>query len=272
MQPKLILIKIRKKRCFIINSFYVVDLETSGLKGFPQDKILEIGITEINLETKELKTVMDTSIYYDLDDNPEIIDCWTLKNGNMDIIQIDNGIDLENAIYQTQKILENKTWTSYNTDFDYIRFLRHWKISPPQYCLMKKCKGLLRLSKSNIYIPDKYKFPKLQEAYDYFVRKPLIKSGQTHYAIDDSRMAAEIILQIQDMQYIQSYLNEYIENFIDLKYNLVFDYWKLNGEFYKNRMITPQEFNGILLKGFCHLRKEDRNFNVYRIRNLSYEK
>lgn len=59
-----------------------------------------------------------------------------------------------------------------------------------------------------------------------------------------------------------------IEAAIDNKKDLVLEYWSIKRGLFTKRRITPEKITGEELSGFCHLRGENRNFKLTRIKNL----
>lgn len=108
---------------------YIVDLETTGLMGWPTDHILEVGIAKLDLDTGEIDEVYERVCnpgewhlmrYRDKYGEP-----WIFKNGYMTQSEVkDVGLSLGTIMREVERILFSGEYvTSYNVAFDFDKFL-----------------------------------------------------------------------------------------------------------------------------------------------------
>ena len=144
---------------------YVVDIETTGLDGIPQDKIIEIAIMRVNLLNQIITQVYHTIIHYDTNEwDEETQNAWIFKQGVLSLDDINNSEkNLDIVVQEVQQILAGKHVAAFNNEFDLEKFLQKepWnitevsnktKIAP---CLMISASEYLRPSgkkhKNRIY-------------------------------------------------------------------------------------------------------------------------
>ena len=104
----------------------VIDIETTGLDGLPKDRVLEIGIAELVPYSKEIRPVYQAVIHYP--DIKEFVEengpVWVFGNSSLSMEDvIDSEKSLEQVIREVREIVKGKEVTSYNTGFDFDRFL-----------------------------------------------------------------------------------------------------------------------------------------------------
>lgn len=202
----------------------IIDTETTGLRKTPDrpDRVLEIGIAELNEMTGEITPVYNELIRYP--DFKEFVDhyektyeeVWILHNTDMrveDILTADK--DLPTVMREVREIVRGKVVTSYNVPFDFGKFLNR----PPWYLgflvavkfdIMDKATEEVRRRAKADEIPDKQLQKRLLDEWKYhgddkWVRSldaykvlcpddPAGREGvQTHRALDDAIMEAHIL-------------------------------------------------------------------------------
>jgi DNA polymerase III alpha subunit (gram-positive type) len=165
----------------------VLDAETTGLNGYPQDKVLSICIYEIN-QKNEISEILTRVINYDIKD-PLIYQSWIVQNGYLTLDEIANGYPESQVVSEVQEALKGKKWSSYNTAFDYDKFLQFdpWNLQPPQYCLMLL--ATKALPSVEVRENGEKKWLKLTEAYQCLFNKPMIGN---HSVKNDTLATAEI--------------------------------------------------------------------------------
>jgi DNA polymerase-3 subunit epsilon len=171
---------------------FVVDTETTGLGGAPYDLVVDIGISKVDLETFKVSEVYSAVVGYPLD----VIDtnAWIFSHSDLTVEDVLAGVpflDVKLAVYD---ILRGQTVTSFNTGFDLDKFLYAypWDLSgcfSEAPCIMKASMDVCRIPSAW----GGYKWPKLQEAYDFLY--PDIPLGdQSHRALSDAVMAGFVLL------------------------------------------------------------------------------
>ncbi len=206
---------------------YVNDLETTGLRGYPSDDIIEIGIVKVDTEAKTVEKIYDKMIGYDLDswsvskkkawifDNSDIthqmvIDAWN-KGDTLTKI-----VDEVHDTLRPDKSLEPTKTTSYNVAYDFDLFLLKplnnskgffdaWHFNDSdQYeiveCLMEAATPVCKIHSPYGY---GFKWPRLHEARRHLfdpleIRKKDIPD-EVHRAVDDAYLAGHIMLKMIEM-------------------------------------------------------------------------
>lgn len=176
----------------------VVDIETGNIDAKNKQKqfdvenclICEIGIVNLNLDSGEIKPVFDQICREDISPDPE---SWVFKNTSLTCKMVNKSTHLKDFKDELQKIFNSKPVTSWNQEFDF----KH--LECPSRCLTIPLKywdpmvALTDLLKIPSYSGNGYKFPSVTEAYNYF--NPEKSLEQNHRALDDAKIAANIIFQ-----------------------------------------------------------------------------
>lgn len=178
---------------------YMIDTETTGLEGYPTDLVVEIGICKIDLVNETVEDVFTAVVGYETEHwSDKQKDSWIFSNSTLTLQDVDQAVLAHNLAYHILPILYGKPATSYNTEFDFVRFLykKPWylrnaiiEVADPMLAASKVC-GLTR--------DGRPKHPKLEEAYDMIVDgDPAgIDGNQAHRAISDARVASHVMLQM----------------------------------------------------------------------------
>ncbi len=205
------------------DSMLIIDTETTGLEGYPKDRILEIGIAELT-DSGEIREVYSSVIRYDdieeYDRNYVNRDgskgIWVYRNSDLKIQDtLDAEKDLEIVVKEVRKIVDGKEITSYNVPFDFGRFLDH-----EPWCLRDIVVlnvDIMDMATERVYelcdsdsIEDKglqqrliweredsqypLKWVRSQDAYRVLCPDDPMKLGkQSHRALDDAVMEAWIL-------------------------------------------------------------------------------
>lgn len=203
----------------------IIDTETTGLSGYPKDRVLEIGIAE--LEEGSVKPVYSEIIrysdiaefdrkYVNLDGSEGI---WIYRNSDLRIEDtLDAAKDVETVAAEIREIVSGKEVTSYNVGFDFGKFLYHepWNLkelcSVPYDIMELATKRVYSLAEEDM-IPDKMLQDRLlrerEESYypEKWVRSidaygalcpgdPMGLEGMRHRAIDDAVMEGWILREL----------------------------------------------------------------------------
>lgn len=111
----------------------VIDIETTGLFGLPNDRVLEIGIAELVPEHSEVRAVYQAVIHYP--DIWEFVETngpvWVFGNSSLkmeDVIQSEKSLEqvireVREIVNEVREIVEGKAVTAYNIPFDFKKFL-----------------------------------------------------------------------------------------------------------------------------------------------------
>lgn len=199
----------------------IIDTETTGLTGYPVDRVLEVGICEL---TDDMEVV---PVYNALINYPDIRSfcekngpIWVIENTDMTIEALEGSpVGISDAVAQVRDILEGKEATSYNVPFDFGRFLdrRPWDIrsccSVP-YDIMDLATRRVHSMADSDLIADKKLQRRLLADWDIWPDKwirsidaycalcpgdPVHRAGsQSHRALDDAVQEAYILKSLKE--------------------------------------------------------------------------
>ncbi len=116
----------------------IIDTETTGLHGYPRDRVLEIGIAELNEETLKVEPVYNALIRY-RDQDAFFADyrkkcgpIWIFDHTDLTPEEIaEKGKDIDQVVADVRSIVDGRDVTSYNVPFDFGSFLDFdpWNLS-----------------------------------------------------------------------------------------------------------------------------------------------
>ena len=188
----------------------VVDLETTGLKGYPDDLVVNVGVVGVNIINANVIDVYDATIHYDTSMwTDRLKDSWIFSKGYMKLEDLEGGEDLYEVAKDLKRMAVTKPMTSYNLNFDFGRFL-DW---PPFELSRRSGARILRcLMKAAAQCPliprdrshdDGKRCPKLETAYKILCPDDPAQIGeeQRHLGLYDARMAGCILIPLLDMNY-----------------------------------------------------------------------
>ena len=143
---------------------YVLDIETTGLDGYPKNHIVEISIMRANLLKQKIEQVYHSVIHYDVSSWDEsVLDSWIFKKGIIRVDEIKEAKkDLTTVAGEVRKLLSNKFVAAYNNAFDFDKFLKHepWNINAEKN--RSKIAPCIMLTASEyVKVPSKYKKRKI---------------------------------------------------------------------------------------------------------------
>jgi len=174
------------------NKLLVIDIETTGFD-HKKDCILELGIVELNLETGEIKELLDVQ-FKEKHLRGRHRKSWIFEQGYMKPEDVRDAKPMEMHFEEIQSIFNKYQGRicAWNRPFD-INFLetRGFKFG-------KNIKDPMRESADYFQIPNKYgqpgKWPSAQEAWD--VLFPGITKIEQHRGLDDAVMESKIIYEL----------------------------------------------------------------------------
>lgn len=181
-----------------MTEIYIVDTETTGLNGADyDDKIVEIAICKLNTKTKQIKEVFEAIVGQELSTFKKT--AWIFNNSDLTPEMVENGPSATQVINIVKKTLKNKLVTSFNTGFDFDRFLdkEPWNVSYKKLmpCIMLSATGPCAIE--NTYNHHGYKWPSLQEAYSILVVNGKSEhNGVSHRAMADTYQSAQVLLRL----------------------------------------------------------------------------
>ncbi len=106
---------------------YIIDTETTGLMGLPIDKVLQIGITSLDLSTGDIDLCYEANLKFTAEEKDRY-ECyygpiWLFDKGFVSPNVFANGKSCVVVKGEISKIIDGQTITSYNTAFDFDKFL-----------------------------------------------------------------------------------------------------------------------------------------------------
>ena len=181
---------------------YVIDTETTGLDGYPDDYIVELAICKVDTEKKTVEKIFESIVGHDVDSWEHWQrNAWIFGNSDLKLEDVNNGPLQEDIVKKVRKILKNKYVTSFNTGYDFTKFLCYdpWNLDEVVRdicnCIMMEATPVCAIE--GYY--DDYKWPRLEEAYSMLCNgNPAKIEDQSHRAIDDTLMASHVLLSLLD--------------------------------------------------------------------------
>ena len=200
----------------------IIDTETTGLSGYPKDRVLEIGMAE--LEEGSVKPVYSEIIrysdivefdrkYVNLDGSEGI---WICRNTDLRMEDtLNTAKDAEAVATEVRGIVSGMEVTSYNVPFDFGKFLYHEPWNLKELCSVPY--DIMELATERVYslaeddmIPDKVLQERLlrerEESYypNKWIRSidayralcpedPMGLEGMRHRAVDDAVMEGFVL-------------------------------------------------------------------------------
>ena len=188
---------------------YVLDTETTGLKGAPEDCVVDIGIARVNLESGEVREAYSSVLGYDVDRwNEYRRTAWIFENTDMSLDMVRAAPPAEDVIADVRKLLKGKNVTSYNVAYDMGKFL--YKAPWSMRRVFDEANDIMLAAKDVCKLPSQYygrdyRYPKLDYAYETIVEgdPAEIHGTQNHRAYSDAVMASYVMIQLyRDGQYV----------------------------------------------------------------------
>lgn len=175
----------------------VIDIETTGFIN-QGGKIVEVGITALDLDTGNKRLVFDKICHERPITREEVENCWIIKNSTLTLKDIQQSNQLNQYKEEIQLILNDYPLgcTAYNNKFDFGFMESRGFIFPVKLpCPMILSVDIVKAPwKSKPMSSSKYKYPSVQEAWNHFF-------GDTgyielHRGGDDSMHEADIIYEL----------------------------------------------------------------------------
>jgi len=171
----------------------VFDIETTGFLN-QGGKIVEVGIVELDLNNGERKILFNQVCHETGITKEEVENSWIVKNSDLTVDAIQTSKNLLFYKEEIQQIINAYPLgiTAFNNSFDFGFFEnRGFHLPKKLDCPMKLSTDICRLPSVN---GMNYKWPKVQEAYDFFFGKT--DYIETHRGADDAFHEAEIVYEL----------------------------------------------------------------------------
>ncbi len=165
----------------------IVDIETTGFS--PENEcIVEVGITELDLETGETNLIYDELVKEGHFDESKK-NSWIFKNTNLKYEDVMKAKPLDKK--RIQEIFDTYKLTAYNKKFDFgffkFRDFKFDELPCPMIIATNICKIVKKRGAG-------YKWPKVQEAWNFFF--PDSGYVEEHRGGDDSVHEAKIVYEL----------------------------------------------------------------------------
>lgn len=196
----------------------IIDTETTGLKGGPQDLVVEIGICSLDESTGKIEPVYSEIVRYpDIMEREKVRPSWVFANTDLTPESVLTAPkDAATVAEEVRDIVVAHNVTSYNVPFDFHKFLfkEPWNLRELvriPYDIMDLATAEVRRRAENGLIPDKALQSRLLSDWsvqpDKWVRSldaykvlcpedPAGRHGkQSHRALDDTIMEAHVLYE-----------------------------------------------------------------------------
>jgi DNA polymerase III subunit epsilon len=257
--------------------FAVIDFETTGLYPAVGDEICEIGL--VRLENGEI-----VSEYSHLVNPGRPMDPAAIQVSGITLDMIENQPRFEDVVDDYLPYFQDTIIVAHNAEFD-MAFLQSKLVKMKRPQLSNPVLDTLEMARA------------FDETGPYTLGTLAGRMGiverQTHRALDDARMAAHVLRHFLDeyhkrgqdeLSRLPGYRNSYqfsidgpergednsfesvvesIRKAIEAKRDLEISY--TGGKSATWRRVTPWQIKGMTLRGYCHLRQEERDFRLDRI-------
>lgn len=183
---------------------FVVDTETTGLEGAPADLVVDIGICRVSLSSRTVEDVYSSVLGYDTGEwDDRLKGAWIFENTDLGLDDVESARPALDVIGDVRRILRRQPVTSYNTAFDFGKFLYKEPWSLQGWFL--ECQDIMLAATDACKLPSEYygrsyRYPKLDAAYSKLVEgDPAgIRGHQDHRALSDARMASHVMIALSD--------------------------------------------------------------------------
>ena len=179
---------------------FVVDTETTGLCGCDRgDRVVDIGIVEVDTERGTVMPVYSEIVGYDISDwTEDQKNAWIFSHSDLTLDMVARAEPLEEIARDVRLILNGNVAASYNEAFDFDKFLfkSPWNVDcalAPDIMLRAH-----RLIDGDHLFSDGSSWPKLETAYRGLCPDdPAHLDGpQAHRALSDAVVASYVMLAL----------------------------------------------------------------------------
>lgn len=178
---------------------FVLDTETTGLNGAPEDCIVDIGVVRLDTQSGSVIPVYNQVIRSDVDTWDERQkNAWIFSHSDLTVEAVATALMNPADMVSDMNLLAEIThfpWTSYNIKFDFGKFLNRdpWNFCPRMYTDVMEIAS--RYVNGDVVFDDgRVSWPKLEKAYRKLCPEdPAHIEKQTHRALSDAIQAAYVL-------------------------------------------------------------------------------
>lgn len=186
-----------------MSEIYVLDTETTGLKGCPYDHVVDIGVASLDTDTGEVDTVFSSIVGYNTDEwDPAHKNAWIFNNTDLTLDQVSDAPSQDVVLSYLRPILQGMPVTAYNTGFDFNKFLYNYPWSFRG--IFTELPDIMKAATPICKIPGcfaDYKWPKLEVAYKMLCPEDPadIHGKQDHRALSDAVVASYVLKALRGL-------------------------------------------------------------------------
>lgn len=183
----------------------IVDIETTGLRGEPDDHVVEVGVVKLDIDPRtpwnfgSIEKVYEAIVapYYEEGDDFE--NSWVFQNTTLTPDQVRKGVPMSEVQDCLKFLLDHAPATSYNYEFDFDRFLSRapWNILNRKLPCIMQAAGR---AYCDVLPCSQYSgCPSAQSTYSYVCPKnpaELPRGIEEHRALSDAYMEAHILREM----------------------------------------------------------------------------
>lgn len=182
-----------------MRDIYVIDTETTGLTGAPDDHVVDIGIALLETDTGRVMPLYQSLVGYDVDEwDPAHRNAWIFSHSDLTLDDVAAAPPQADVRYRVATLLAGARVTSYNTPFDLDKFLFQppWRLSEVVTAapdIMAACAPV---------VADRShpggKYPRLMHSYTALCEDDPadLRGAQQHRALSDAMAAAYVLRQL----------------------------------------------------------------------------
>lgn len=178
---------------------YVLDTETTGLRGCPSDHVVDIGVAGLDTDTGKVWSVYSTIVGYEVS-KWDIChkNAWIFNNTDLRLDDVAKARPQDDVRLSLSNILRDCDVTSFNTEFDFNKFLYNqpWNLRGIFHEMPDIMKAATPVCK--VEVRGEYKYPKLEVAYEMLCPDDPaeIEGVQQHRALSDAVVASYVLFEL----------------------------------------------------------------------------
>ena len=180
---------------------YVIDTETTGLNGYPEDLVIEIGVAEVDTDEFTVEPAFESLVGYDTDQwCDRWKESWIFSHSTLNLKDLKNAPRLKDVVDQVRYLLVGENVTSYNMPFDFRKYLdrKPWYLK--KYGCVKM-PDIMEAAADYFKEPSPfggYRWPRLERTYRALCKDDPagINNKQEHRALSDAIAAGYVLLAL----------------------------------------------------------------------------
>jgi hypothetical protein len=173
----------------------VIEVNTSGPKGFPDDEVIEIGICGVDLTGMSTENLYSAIVRYDTsswnEDKKEYI-----KRCDITADDIENGVPLETVCRDVKRILNGKQSASYDIRNVFYRYMVNepWDLTKEVITMPSVCSRLPSSHRCNIPSDENIH---IRNSYSRIFNDDPMNVSDGKSALDAALMTSAILMELR---------------------------------------------------------------------------